>query len=305
MNSDTRDSFFGKLYELAKADKDIIFISADADTFTLKQFRDNLPEQYISAGVAEQNVVLMAAGLAMGGKKVFIYSIIPFITMRCYEQIKVNICSMNLDVTIVGIGAGYSFSWEGPTHHGVQDLALMRTLPTLSIFNPNDSVSSEQSALQAYTICSPCYVRLDKGIFPKIYNEEDCKIGLKIFSNKNKIKIITTGYTTHLIRDLLNKNNLKEIDIIDLFRVKPINESLLISSLMEGDHIITLEENSKIGGIGSIICELVADNKMTAKIHRFALDDTLLEKYGDRIWLMQQSGLDLNLIISKVKEIIN
>ena len=305
MNSDTRDSFFGKLYELAKADKDIIFISADADTFTLKQFRDNLPEQYISAGVAEQNVVLMAAGLAMGGKKVFIYSIIPFITMRCYEQIKVNICSMNLDVTIVGIGAGYSFSWEGPTHHGVQDLALMRTLPTLSIFNPNDSVSSEQSALQAYNISSPCYVRLDKGIFPKIYNEEDCKIGLKIFSNKNKIKLITTGYTTHLIRDLLNKNNLKDIDILDLFRVKPINESLLISFLMEGDHIITLEENSKIGGIGSIICELVADNKMTAKIHRFALEDILLEKYGDRIWLMQQSGLDLNMVISTVKELIN
>ena len=305
MTEDTRDSYFGELFKLAKNDKDIIFISADADAFALKLFRDELPDQYISAGVAEQNVVLMAAGLAMAGKKVFIYSIIPFITLRCYEQIKVSICSMNLKVNIIGIGAGYAFSWDGTSHHATQDLALMRTLPGLTILNPIDAMSCKMSAQIAYKSNNPCYVRLDKGSFPDIYEEEDCKNGLKIFSNANAIKLVTTGYAGTFVRKLLLENEINKLDIIDIFRIKPINEELLLESLKNASDIVTIEENSKIGGIGSIICELIADYHLNTKIHRIALDDVLLEKYGEREWLMEQSGIDQKSLIKKLNYIIN
>ncbi len=303
MTEDTRDSFFGELFKLAKNDKNIIFISADADAFALKLFRDELPDQYISAGVAEQNVVLMAAGLAMAGKKVYIYSIIPFITLRCYEQIKVSICSMNLNVNIIGIGAGYAFSWDGTSHHATQDLALMRTLPGLTILNPIDAMSCKNSAQIAYNSSNPCYVRLDKGSFPDIYEEEDCNNGIKVFSKENAIKLITTGYLGTLVRQLLQKNDINELDIIDLFRIKPINEKLLLDALRNASDIVTLEENSKIGGIGSIICEIVADYHLNIRVHRIALDDVLLEKYGERDWLLAQSGINKKSIIEKIKSL--
>ena len=110
MGIDIRDAFFDEIYDIASKDKNVIFITADADAFSLRRYKRDFPEQFINVGVAEQNMVLIAAGLALSGKKVFVYSIIPFITMRCYEHIKANICSMDLDVTIIGCGAGLSFS---------------------------------------------------------------------------------------------------------------------------------------------------------------------------------------------------
>ena len=140
---DIRDAFFDELYIKGSQNKDIVILSADMDAFSLRKFSKDFPEQYINVGVSEQNMINIAAGLALSGKIVFCYSIASFATMRCFEQIKVNICSLNLPVSIIGAGAGFSFGYDGPTHHGHQDLSSMRLIPEMTILelSSNDKYS--------------------------------------------------------------------------------------------------------------------------------------------------------------------
>ena len=125
---DVRDVFFDTIYQQCKNDPNLIIISADMDAFSLRKIAKEFPNQYLNVGVSEQNMINVAAGMALFGKRVLCYSIASFATLRCFEQIKVNLCSLNLPVTIVGAGAGFSFGYDGPTHHGHQDLAAMRLL---------------------------------------------------------------------------------------------------------------------------------------------------------------------------------
>ena len=126
---DTRDAFFFDLYNIARNDRQVVFLTADMGAYSLARFKKDLPKQYINVGVAEQNMVSVAAGLSLSGKKVFIYSITPFTTFRCFEQIKIDLSGMNLPVVIVGMGTGFTYSGDGPTHHAIHDLAVMRVLP--------------------------------------------------------------------------------------------------------------------------------------------------------------------------------
>ena len=129
---DIRDAFFNQLYEIAAQDRNVVLLTADMGAMAIDRFRRELPDQFINVGVAEQNMVSVAAGMALCKKKVFIYAIAPFVTMRCYEQIKVDISGMCLPVTIVGAGPGIAYDFDGPTHHAVQDMAIMRALPNMT-----------------------------------------------------------------------------------------------------------------------------------------------------------------------------
>jgi transketolase len=302
VNKDIRDAFFDEIYELASKDKDVFFISADADAFSLKKFKRDMPEQFINVGVAEQNMALVASGLALAGKKVFIYSITSFVSMRCFEQIKANICSMNLPVYIVGLGAGYSFSYDGPTHHATQDIAIMRTLPEVSILNPCDDVSSRAAARACYNKNGPVYVRIDKGAHEKIHDEQSCIEGVKETSSVSDIKIFSTGYATHMALDVARNLNF-DVDVIDICRIKPLNEKKILDIIKETRLIFTLEENTIIGGLGSALCEMVVDNNVTAKMKRFALQDKQEFEFGSRHCLINNGGLEKEKIIKTIKEI--
>ena len=304
MSKDIRDAFFDEVYRLAVKDKDVIFISADADAFSLKRYKKELPDQFINVGVAEQNMALVATGLALTGKKVFIYSITPFIAMRCFEQIKVNICSMNLPIAIVGLGSGYSFSYDGPTHHATQDIAIMRTLPEITILNPCDENTSSEAARICYNNAGPTYVRIDKGVYQDIYSLPDCATGLKETSTNSKIKILTTGYTTHMALKIAEELQ-ADIDVVDIYRLKPLNQKALIELIQESDFIFTLEENTLIGGLGSMICELVVDNKINTNVKRLGLEDKQELSFGSREWLMSNGGLGSQKIIDIIRECLN
>lgn len=298
-NVDIRDAFFDKIYEIAAKDKDVIFITADADAFSLRRYKKDLPGQFINVGVAEQNMVAVSAGLALSGKKVFIYAIIPFITMRCFEHIKVNICSMNLPVTIIGAGAGLSFGNDGPTHHAMQDIAAMRILPEITILNPSDSISSAACAQIAYKSNSPVYVRIDKGKFPALYNsDDDFACGLKVIKGIKDINIIGTGFMSQQavrVADELSKLSIG-VGVLDLWRIKPVNENLVLKLIGRSKQLITLEENSIVGGIGTVIGELLVHNKKNIPLKRIALEDKQLFDYGSREWLHEYYGLSVNCI---------
>ena len=190
MQKDIRDAFFDELYQIGSTDRDVVILTNDMDVFSLKEFRNNYPEQFINIGVAEQNMINVAAGLASCGKKVYIFGILSFVTFRCYEQIKFNICSMNLPVTIVGMGSGLSFGFDGPTHHAIQDIIVMNALPEMMILNPSDSRSAAACAHISYKAGTPTYVRIDKGQYPEFYiTSDNFNRGLKILRKIGEINI--------------------------------------------------------------------------------------------------------------------
>ena len=303
---DVRDAFFDKIYELACQDKNLVFITADADAFSLRKFKKDFPERFVNVGVAEQTMVLLATGLAMCGKNVFIYSIIPFITQRALEHIKVNVCSMNLPVTIVGCGAGLSFGFDGPTHHANQDLSAMRSLPGMKILSPCDARSSAMCAQMSYESNQPTYVRLDKGKFEEIY-DENCSLdegSLRILEGKD-CDIIATGYmTTEAIKaaqELTSKG--VSTGVIDVCTIKPLSQET-IEKIKSGKKVFCLEEHSKIGGLYSAVLESFSDHKIKTDVHSISLPDSQIFKYGSREWLHEMYDIDKDSVVKYILDTV-
>lgn len=302
---DIRDAFFDELYTIASNDSNVIFLTADMGALSLEKFKINLKSQYINVGVAEQNIVNIATGLSLGGKKVFIYGIAPFVTMRCYEQIKVNLSGMHLPVTIIGAGPGITYSSDGPTHHAIQDISIMRTLPDMVIFNPSDSAMSSRMALMSYECNYPVYVRIDKGKLPNLYSQnEKFTDGISIIRGGKDLLIIATGLMVHKGLQVAEKLNMQCIDaaVMDLYRIKPINLALLLQYINQYSRIVTLEEHSVIGGIGSIVSEVLTDFSKVAALKRCALEDRYCDRYGDRDWMHAQYGLDDRTLVRNILE---
>jgi transketolase len=301
---DIRDAFFDEIYELAVNDKNLIFLSADADTFSLIKFRRDFPERFINVGVAEQNMVTLATGLALAGKKVFIYALLPFVTMRCYEQIKFNLCSMNLPVTLIGVGVGYSFEFDGPSHHGVTDLGILRALPEMTIINPASANAAAWYARYSYLLDGPSCVRLDKGVLPEIYNKSTgFDSGLNVVKEGVDLCIVATGrlvQTAITVRRHLKKNGIAA-SVIDLHRIKPIDSDEFLKVIGPFNRVITLEEHSIVGGIGSAVAEIFVDNEIMKPLNRIALPDIQCFEVGSREWLMRCNGLDTASIVSRIE----
>jgi len=241
-----RDCFFNKLFVKAKEDKRIIVVSADCGAPSLDRWREELPCQFINVGIAEQNMVALAAGLAIAGKRPYCYAIAPFATLRCYEFLRVDVSLMNLPVVVVGVGAGLSYNEAGPTHHATEDIACMRALPNMKIA----SVSNNDQIDEVLETEGPMYVRLDRSdgkyaphiIFRGVYKEE-------------------TYYPLWL---------------------KPFNLSIpdWVTDME------AVEEHQLSGGLGSILAEYAVDKGIEIPFWRTGINDEYFYKYGDRedIW---------------------
>lgn len=294
-NPDIRDAFFEQIYQLAKKDQNVVFMTDDLDAFVLRKFKDDFPSQFINIGVAEQTLVDVAAGLAACGKKVFIYGIASFITARCYEQLRFSICSMKLPIVVIGVGTGFSFSFDGSSHHGTSDFAITRILPEMTIFNPCDSLSAKNTATLAYKSKSPVYVRLDKGVLPAIYSKtDDFNKGFKIIEKVNDINIISTGMMTAntlSVKKMLMEKGL-EVGVVDIFRIKPFSKKLIPAVIGRSKKLITIEENLLTGGIGSIISEIIMDLRLDVQLFRAAVKDRQFSVFGKREWFLKVNKLD-------------
>lgn len=295
-NTDIRDAFFDQLYDIAVKDRNVIFMTADMGAMSLEKFKKNLPGQYINVGISEQNLVSVAAGLALTGKKVFAYAITSFITQRCYEQIRVGLCGMNLPVAIIGSGPGITYNSDGPTHHAIEDVAIMRVLPNLTILSPCDAVSASFAAKNSYESNRPVYVRLDKGKLPPVYkNTDDLSGGLSFLMSGEDVAIVTTGVMAHnalIIADKLKEHSINA-SVLNIFRIKPINESILLDKIGKVKLIVTIEEHFIDGGIGSIVSEIVAGKGLSVPVMRLGITDKKLDRYGDREWMHGFYGLDV------------
>ena len=161
-----RKAFIKKLIELARKDSDIYLLTGDLGFSVLESFQREFPERFINIGISEQAMIGVAAGLAMMGKKVFVYSILPFVTMRCFEQVRVDLCYQNLPVRLVGVGAGLNYGTAGATHHAIEDISVMRSLPNLSVLSPGSCKEVEALLDQANELKGPAYFRLSKSQDP-------------------------------------------------------------------------------------------------------------------------------------------
>ena len=291
-NKDIRDAFFDELYDIASIDSSVIIISNDMDVFSLQKFKENFPERFINVGVAEQNMVNVAAGLASCGKRPFLYGIASFVSLRCYEQIKFNLCSMKLPVVIIGMGAGFSFSFDGPTHHAIHDIGAMRILPEIEILNPCDAVSAAICASLAHVTDTPMYVRIDKGIVPSLYNtDEEYSSGFKLLRKGRDTCIVSTGNLLHMAIDFVDSLE-ESVAVLDVYRLKPVNELFLQKVLDRFTRIIVLEENSHIGALSTIISETIAKYSISCNFKSVSLKNKEHLCYGDRSWFHKHFGIN-------------
>lgn len=298
-----RDAFFNRLYEIARNDRNVVLISADMGAPSLDKFRRELSAQFINVGIAEQNMVAIATGLSLSGKKVYIYAIMPFVSLRCYEFIKVNLSLMNLDVTVIGVGSGFSYNDSGPTHHATEDISAMRALPNLTLLNPSDPVMSARCAEISYELKGPCYVRLDREAMPSIYQEgKEFSEGIELVKAGNGLLIIATGNMVHQAFEVVKGLSRGSVDagIIDLYRIKPINTELLLRLLENAKRIVTLEEHLLDGGAGSAVAEVLADNGITLPMKRIGLADRYYYAYGERSDIHSKCGLSVDVITKSI-----
>ena len=296
-----RISFIKTLTQLAKKDKNIILMTGDLGFSAFENFQQVCPRQYINAGVAEQNMTGVAAGLATEGKIPWVYSIIPFATMRNFEQIRNDICYQNLNVKIVGIGAGFSYGPYGHTHHGLEDIGIMRTLPNLVILCPGDPFEVVVATKAASKYNGPVYIRLGKAGEPSVYRKNpNFRIGKGIVVQKGTdVTIIATSTLLYrgleVVRAL--KGNGMSARLISMHTLKPLDGSLVQRCARETKAIFTLEEHSIIGGLGSAVAEVIAEYGHPILFKRIGVPDRFTKVIGRLEFMHNANNLGINQIV--------
>jgi transketolase len=286
-----RDRFMKSLVQEAETNENLMLIVGDLGYGVIDEFEKRFPTQFINAGVAEQNMIGMAAGLAKIGYKVFVYSIANFPTFRCLEQIRNDIAYHNLDVSIVAIGAGFSYGTLGYSHHAVEDLAIMRSIPGMKIYSPCDPNKVEECFIDSLKIEGPKYFRLGKNGEPEIPNL--ASISDNSIQNQASDKlIISTGAIISEAYSAKAKLELKgiSIDILPINIVKPFH--LNKKQLETYDQIYVLEEHSTIGGLGSCVIEELQLIGVHIPVKLIAIPDKNQHLTGSQSFLRKQFGLD-------------
>jgi len=247
-------------------------------------------------------MVALSTGLALSGKKVFMYAIMPFVTARCFELIKVDLSLMNIPVTAVGVGAGFGYEDSGPTHHSTEDIAIMRALPNMTVLSPSDSVMAAEFAEMACELSGPSYIRLDRQILPMLYNDgQDFSQGFSVLKPGKDIWIIGTGYMVHRVLEVADDLSQYSIDagVIDLYRLKPVSVEALLGIIAEPKGLVTVEEHLLNGGLGSIIAEILADCGKQLPLKRIGIEDRYYYAYT-RSHIHSLCKLDKDSIVKTV-----
>jgi len=301
---DMRDAFFDSLYEYVAEDRDVIVMTADHGAFGLKKIAKDFPDQFYNVGISEQTMISVAAGLAMSGKKVYAYAINNFVSLKTIEQVNVDVCSMNLDVNIIAVGAGFTYSTDGPTHQGIQDVSVMCNVPNLSVYNVSDAVSTQKLVGLSYQKSGPKYFRIEKGILPSIYSDSDSiESGCSVINHaSSNVGVISTGFMTHVCMDAISEiksENNFDISLLDITSLRPLPEREIIE-YCSGKDILIIEENIKSGGIGEKICALLKRSSHKNKVSCISIKDGFHFIFGDRELLHNICKIDKNSIKLKI-----
>jgi len=303
----TREGYGQGLIELGKTRKDVIVLDADLAAATKTgAFKKEFPENFYNCGIAEQNMMSIAAGIASTGKVVFASSFAMFAAGRAFEQVRNSIGYPHLPVNIGATHAGISVGEDGATHQCCEDIALMRTIPGMTIINPADAVEAKAATIAAAEIDGPVYLRFGRLAVPVI-NDDNYKFelgkGINLVDGTD-VTIVATGLMVE--RALQAADMLKEEGIsarvINIHTIKPLDEEIILDAAKKTGAIVVAEEHSVIGGLGSAVCELLAD-KMPTPVKKVGVEDEFGTS-GPALDLLEMFGLGSKDIVKKAKEVI-
>lgn len=301
-----RDTFVQTLVELAKKDKNIELITGDLGFGVLKTYYETVPDQFTNAGIAEQNMTTVAAGMALEGKNVFTYSIGNFPTLRCLEQIRNDCAYHNANVKVVCIGGGFVYGSLGMSHQATEDLAILRALPSVVVMAPADLVEAEECTRALAEYNGTAYLRLGRGGEKRIHDKiENFQIGKAIkIHDGEQVAIFSTGAifeeVTAACDELIESGYNPAVYTFPT--IKPIDKETIEEVAKNVDLIVTCEEHNIIGGFGGAVAEVMAEMRdKKAVLMRVGLNDEYSIKVGNQKYLRQQYGIDSKGIIEKIK----
>ena len=298
------------VYELAKKDKRIFFIGSDLGKGTLQNFKEEMPDRFFMEGISEANIIGIAAGLALEGKIVYVNTIATFITRRCFEQVVVDLCLHKANVRLIGNGGGLVYASLGPTHDAIEDIAIMRAIPNMTVLAPADA--NEMRKLMPLTVehPGPVYIRLGRGNDPIVTSEDaHYEIGKAITMREGSdALIITTGITLKIAldaADILEKEGLN-VAVLHAHTVKPLDEQGIIKSASKVPVILSVEEHTLIGGLGSAVAEVIAESSFSSQklFKRIALPDTFPDGYGSQESLMKRYFVTSERLVEEIKNLL-
>ena len=301
----TRESYGNALAELGKVHEDIVVLDADLAAATKTGvFKKAFPERHIDCGIAECNMIGVAAGLAATGKVPFASSFAMFAAGRAFEQVRNSVGYPKLNVKIGATHAGISVGEDGATHQCNEDIALMRTIPGMGVINPSDDVEAKAAVKAAYEHQGPVYMRFGRLAVPVINDNEDYKfeLGKGVVLREGKdVAIIATGLPVANCLEAAEKLAAEGIDakVINIHTIKPLDEELIVAAAKETGKVVTVEEHSVIGGLGSAVCDVLCEQAPT-KVLKIGINDTFGES-GPAVELVKKYGLDADSIYEKVK----
>jgi transketolase len=291
-----RTAFFHALLDEATANERVYLVTGDLGFGVVEPFAERLPLQYLNAGVAEQNMTAIAAGLALSGKTVFTYSIANFPTIRCLEQIRNDVCYHDADVKIVAVGGGFSYGSLGMSHHATEDIALMRALPGMSVIAPGDPLEVDAATRLLAAMPGPCYLRLGRAGERNVHSDvADFRIGRAIMlRDGGDLTIISTGGMLETVMNAAERLARLGIQarVLSMHTIKPLDEEAVLQAAAETGAVLTVEEHSLLGGLGSAVAEVLAENGVGTAFRRLGVPSAFARTAGSQEYLRTCFGLD-------------
>jgi len=298
------------VYELAQKDERVVFIGSDLGPGVLDEFKKNIPERFFMEGVAEQHIVGMAAGLALEGFIPYVNTIATFLTRRCYEQNVLDLGLHNTNVRLISNGGGTVYAPLGPTHLAIEDIAIMRAIPNMTIVSPADADEMRRFMMQTLDYEGPIYIRLGKGYDPIVSSDKfPFEIGKGILMQEGPdLLIVTTGISLALAleaADKLKKNNIST-SVLHMHTIKPFDKEVLVNAVDKVSAVITLEEHTILGGLGSTCAEIILEEGFNEKksFKRIGIPDVFPKGYGNQKDMMARYGISVSEIVKTSEDLL-
>lgn len=303
-----RTAFFRTLVELADQDERIYLVVADLGFGSVEPFIEKYPGRFLNVGVAEQNMIGIAVGLALSGKIVFAYAISNFPTLRCLEQIRNDVCYHRANVKIVTSGGGLSYGALGMTHHVTEDLAVMRALPNMMVVAPGDPVETAHATRAMAAHPGPAYFRLGRAGEPVIHKQPiEFKLGKAILARPGQdLTLISTGGLLGLALEAAEalESDGVQTRVLSMPTVKPLDHEAVLAAARETPVIVTLEEHSILGGLGGAVAEVLAESEEKVLFKRLGLPSAFADQVGDQQYLRAAYGLSREGVVESIKSLL-
>jgi transketolase len=295
------------IYETGLENKNLFFITGDFGHAKNEEFKRDFAGRYFNGGMSEQNIIGMAAGLALSGKQAVVYSIVPFITLRCYEQIKIDVCDQNVNVIVVGGGGGFAYGSAGATHYSIEELAALRALPNMKIVCPADPEETYNLTRQILKLGGPAYIRIGRGKEASLPIPREVVFGKAISVRPGEGGTIFASGT--ILSEALKAAEILatkgiDMEVVNMHTLKPLDKEAVLARAGKGA-IFTLEEHSVLGGLGSAVAEVLMESRVRPKVFKsFGINDAWPEVVGSQEYLRDITGISAVKVAGAIEKLL-